>query len=155
MPTILPSSRWVSLMRAPERAPAKPAAMSAMRSSALASRTGNCRKAISAICRSLWRSRAHNRSTRRGQPLGCASRNDSTSRRSSTASVQSVMTVASAVRSLPSSTAISPNTSPGWMIASTISLPSGEGTLMRMVPSITAIMLSPVEPIRNMVSPAG
>src|SRR5581483_7193546 len=40
------------------------------------------------------------------------------------------------------------------MIASTISLPSGEGTLMRTLPSSTAIMLSPEAPIRKMVSPA-
>jgi hypothetical protein len=69
--------------------------------------------------------------------------------------VQSVAARASAVRSLPSSSAISPQISPRPRRASTTSLPSGDGTLIRMVPLTTATMLSPRVPISKMVSFAG
>jgi hypothetical protein len=64
------------------------------------------------------------------------------------------MALASALRSLPSSSAISPKNSPGCMIPSTSSLPSGDGALMRTDPLSRAIMLSPGSPIRKIVSPA-
>ena len=62
--------------------------------------------------------------------------------------------MASAERSLPSRSAISPNTSPGCRIASSSSLPSGDEMLMRTSPLSTAIMLEPGAPMWKMLSPA-
>ena len=56
------------------------------------------------------------------------------SRRFNTRSSQSSMAVAIAVRSSPSSIAISPKISPGMDMLKTISLPSGESELMLTVP---------------------
>jgi hypothetical protein len=75
------------------------------------------------------------------------------SRRSITMSSQSVITVASAVRGRPSSSAISPKISPGWTILSTMSRPSTEGTLIFTEPERTPINPLPGSPFANMVSP--
>ena len=66
------------------------------------------------------------------------------------ASVSSIA-LASALRGWPSSSAISPNTSPGLMTLSVISLPSDEIALMRTRPRSTAIIESPVSPFWKMV----
>ena len=57
-----------------------------------------------------------------------------------------------AVRSLPSSTAISPKISPDCSVARVISFPSGEETLMRTLPASSAIKLFPAAPITKIVS---
>jgi hypothetical protein len=75
------------------------------------------------------------------------------SRRSITMSSQSVITVASAVRGRPSSSAISPKISPGWMILSTMSRPSAEGTLIFTEPERTPIKPLPRSPLEKMFSP--
>ena len=71
------------------------------------------------------------------------------SRRSSTSSSQSSRVTASAVRSAPSSSAISPNTSPGLNRFSTSSLPSSEWVQTFTRPRSTTIMLVPGSPLRN------
>src|SRR5215216_6739099 len=101
------------------------------RRSVLATRAGTSSSVISAMCWSVLRNLAHKISTTRTQALGSRSRKDNTSRRSRIASVQASSAVASAVRSLPSRTVISPRISSGPRMARTISRPSGEATLMR------------------------
>jgi hypothetical protein len=76
-------------------------------------------------------------------------------RRSTTSSSHAVIATASAVRSLPSSSAISPNISPSPMILKTASLPSLDGTLIRTRPCKMAIMLWPGSPLAKIVARAG
>ena len=125
-----------------------------VRSRALARRTGTLSRAISATCWSVALSRSQRTSTMPAHAPGLRSNKAMTSRRSRIASVHEVMARASAVRSFPSSMAISPKYSFSCRIASTISRPSVDGTLMRTSPPSTAIMLLPDDPMRKMVSPA-
>jgi hypothetical protein len=113
-----------------------------------------CRSVKSARRSSVLRNRSHSTFTIGGHTSGCRSKNDRISLRSSIAKLHSVAAVASAVRSFPSSTAISPNSSPGVRVASTSACPWTEGALIRTWPLTTAIMWSPGDPLRKMVSPA-
>ena len=77
------------------------------------------------------------------------------SRRSRIISSHGSMVTASAVRSEPSSRAISPNTSPGLMMLTTNSLPSSERVQICTRPSSTTIMLVPGSPLRTSTRRAG
>jgi hypothetical protein len=90
----------------------------------------------------------------KGHTFGFRSKNVKISLRSSIAKLHSVTAVASAVRSFPSSRAISPKSSPGVRIASASICPFAEATLIRTLPFTTAIIWSPGDPCRKMVSPA-
>ena len=69
--------------------------------------------------------------------------------RFNTKSSQSVIAVASALRSSPSRTAISPKISPALIMPNTISLPSSESELILMLPRSTAIKLWPGDPLAD------
>ena len=70
-------------------------------------------------------------------------------RRATTSNSQSVIAVASAVRSLPSSSAISPKISPSLIMLRMSSFPSEDGALITTRPRSTAIMLLPGSPLQT------
>ncbi len=139
-PIMLPSSRC-------ERVRTGFASPSASCSSFFARRCGASRKIMSSTCSVVRRSRSHITLRRRSATSGLARTNGTKSRRSIARSSHSTIATASAVRSLPSSSAISPKTWPSSMTLNTTWLPSGPAEPIRTLPLSTAKRPRPGEPL--------
>ena len=104
-------------------------------------------------CSLVQRTRAHSSSMNFIAIAGWLRRKGMNSRRSMTKISQSELAVASAVRSRPSSNAISPKTSPDPMRFRIALRPSAEEVLIFTVPLITATRLLPGSPLEKIVAP--
>ena len=108
---------------------------------------------ICSTCSLVQRSRVHNSSMNFIASAGWLFTNGMNSRRSMIKSSQLVFAVASADRTCPSSTVISPKISPAPIKFRMALRPSIEEMLIFTVPLITANMLVPGSPLEKIVAP--
>ena len=116
--------------------------------------TSRCRNSTSSTCSVVWRNLWQSTLSRMRQISARFSKIGIKSLRCSTNNSQAVIATASVDRAPPSSNAISPKQSPGFIKLKMASFPSEETELILRVPRNTAIMLDPGEPFEKISLPA-